>query len=358
MEHGTKKNLVLRNLSGERTSSVPIWLMRQAGRYLPEYRKIRRNAGSFLDLCYSPKLAAEITLQPVQRFGFDAAILFSDILVIPDALGQRVSFEDGLGPILEPLTPQEPILPDAMDRLKNSSQNKLSAVYETIERVAAAKKNDCALIGFAGGPWTVATYMVEGRWSRDFQNIRRWATSYATSFKVLVDILTDATIAHLDAQINAGVEVLQIFDSHAGVLDCFGFKQWVIRPTRKIVDNIKCKYPHIPIIGFPRGASAQIPNYILETKVDAVSLDQSVPLNWASSEISESFPVQGNLDPIYLLGDVESLHVHVNRVLSAFSNRPFVFNLGHGVNKETDPKSVERLVEIVRNNEQHPHKEI
>ena len=358
MKVDAKMSLVLRNLSGEQTSPVPIWLMRQAGRYLPEYRKIRRDAGSFLDLCYSPKLAAEITLQPVRRFGFDAAILFSDILVIPDALGQRVSFEEGLGPILEPLTPQEPILPNAMDRLKNSSLNKLEAVYETIERVAASKKNDCALIGFAGGPWTVATYMIEGRSSRDFQNIRRWATSHATSFKVLVDILTDATIAHLDAQINAGAEVLQIFESHAGVLDCFGFNQWVIKPTRRIVDKIKRKNPHIPIIGFPRGAAAQIPYYISETKVDAVSLDQSVPLNWASSEISKSFPIQGNLDPIYLLGDVESLHVHVNRVLSAFSDRPFVFNLGHGVNKETDPKSVERLVEIVRNYEQRPHKKI
>ncbi|MEE2932724.1 MAG: uroporphyrinogen decarboxylase [Pseudomonadota bacterium] len=351
-------SLVLQNLSGKQTSSVPIWLMRQAGRYLPEYRKIRRSAGSFLDLCYSPKLAAEITLQPVRRFGFDAAILFSDILVIPDALGQHVSFEEGLGPILEPLTPQEPILPNAMDKLKNSAHNKLGAVYETIERVAASKKNDCALIGFAGGPWTVATYMVEGRSSRDFQKIRHWATSYPTSFKALVDILTDATIIHLEAQINAGVEVLQIFESHAGILDCFNFNQWVIKPTRRIVEKIKRKNPHIPIIGFPRGAAAQIPYYISETKVDAVSLDQSVPLNWATTAISKTYPVQGNLDPIYLLGDLESLDVHVNRVLSAFSNRPFVFNLGHGVNKETDPKSVERLVEIVRSYEKRSHKKM
>ena len=357
MENITNKNLILKNLTGKRTSSVPIWLMRQAGRYLPEYRKIRQAKGSFLDLCYSPKLAAEITLQPVRRFGFDAAILFSDILVIPDALGQRVSFEEGLGPVLEPLTPQKPLLVNWVDRLKNDSLHKLDAVYETIERVAAEKKDDCALIGFAGGPWTVATYMVEGGSSRDFLKIRQWATCNATSFGSLINILTDATIAHLDAQINAGVEVLQIFESHAGVLDCFGFDQWVIKPTRRIVDTIKGKHPHIPIIGFPRGAAAQIPVFILKTKVDAVSLDQSVPLNWASSEISDSFPVQGNLDPIYLLGDPAELSVHVNRVLSAFSNRPFVFNLGHGVNKETDPKSVERLVEIVRNYNHRSQKE-
>ena len=349
MEDKTTRNLVLRNLAGNRTSAVPIWLMRQAGRYLPEYRKIRRAAGSFLDLCYSPELAAEITLQPVRRFGFDAAILFSDILVIPDALGQHVTFEEGLGPVLEPITPLNPMLPNALDRFRNSSQNKLGAVYETIERVADAKTDNCALIGFAGGPWTVATYMVEGGSSRDFQKIRRWATSDATSFELLIDVLTDATIIHLNAQINAGVEALQIFESHAGVLDCFGFNKWVIKPTRRIVGTIKRKHPHIPIIGFPRGAAAQIPVFLSETNVDAVSLDHSVSLNWAASVISDSVPIQGNLDPIYLLGDPGKLPFHVDRVLSAFSNRPYVFNLGHGVIKETDPRSVERLVEIVRN---------
>ncbi len=349
MKVDTSKSLILENLAGRQTSSVPVWLMRQAGRYLPEYRKIRRNAGSFLDLCYNPKLAAEITLQPIKRFGLDAAILFSDILVIPDALGQQVSFVEGLGPVLNPLTPQKPIPSNALERLTNASKNKLDSIYEAIERVATEKTDNCTLIGFAGGPWTVATYMVEGGSSRDFQNTRSWATSYSKSFEILLDVVTDATITHLEGQICAGVEAIQIFESHSGVLDGPGFDQWVIKPTQRIIDTIKRKNPHIPIIGFPRGAAAQIPRFISETKVDAVSLDQSVPLDWVCSQIPDNYPMQGNLDPIYLLGEPEKLHFHANRILSAFSNRPFIFNLGHGVNKETNPEMVQRLIEIVRN---------
>ena len=339
---------VLKNLRGELTPSVPIWLMRQAGRYLPEYRSIRQKADSFLDLCYSPKKAAEITLQPVRRFGFDAAIIFSDILVIPDALGQKLSFEEGKGPILEPIDPQNSIGENALDYLRQTQFMKMGSVYEAINIVKTAKPRDCALIGFAGGAWTVATYMVEGGSSRTFESVRKWAYSDDKSFSSLINILTEATILHLNAQVDAGAEILQIFESHAGILDCYGFDKWIIQPFRKIISSVKSQHPEIPIIGFPRGGAANILKFISETGVDAISLDQSIPPCWAASKIQPKIPVQGNLDPIHLVSDAKKLSFHANEILNALSGGPFVFNLGHGVDKNTKPETVERLVQIVR----------
>lgn len=327
---------------------IPVWLMRQAGRYLPEYREIRQQAAGFLELCYTPALATEITLQPIRRYGFDAAILFSDILVLPDALGQKVWFEEGIGPRLEPVTREAPLGSDALDHLQGAGQEKLTAVYEAVERTRVDLPADCTLIGFAGSPWTVATYMIEGGTSRGFERIRQWAVSDPSGFGALLDILVEATSRHLIGQIEAGAEAVQLFESHAGVLDADGFERWVVAPNRAIVHAVRKKFPDFPIIGFPRGAGVNISSYIEKTGVNVVGLDQTVPLGWAARHVQSVLPVQGNLDPIYLLSDNETILRQVHSILEAFSEGPHIFNLGHGVIKETDPQSVDFLVKTVR----------
>jgi uroporphyrinogen decarboxylase len=334
---GAQKS-VIQSLEGIVTARVPFWLMRQAGRYLPEYRAVREKAGSFLDLCFNPDLAAEVTLQPVRRFDTDAAILFSDILVIPHALGQSVSFIEGEGPRLGGLS------------IENLSldQGKLQPVYDTVARTRAELAAEKTLIGFAGAPWTVACYMVQGRGDREFTAVKRMALENDAAFGRLIDLLTDATIRHLSAQIRAGADCVQLFDSWAGLLPEPLFKKYAIEPARKIVEALRAEWPDTPVIGFPKGAGALYPSYATKTRVNGVSLDTQVPLGWALREMSQDFCLQGNLDPAVLLAGGRALDLEVMRILNMVKGHPFIFNLGHGVIKETPPGHVARLAALVR----------
>jgi uroporphyrinogen decarboxylase len=341
---GASAKLLLRALAGENSARPPLWLMRQAGRYLPEYRALRQDAASFLDFCFTPARAAEATLQPVRRFGMDGAILFSDILVVPHALGRKVGFREGEGPVLEPLrtrTEAEALRCDGM-------VERLGPVYDTVARVAGALSPTTALIGFAGAPWTVATYMVEGGSSRDFAHVKRWALCDPDGFEVLMDRLVAATAAHLSAQIAAGVEAVQIFDSWAGVLDERSFRRLVIAPTRRIVAALAERHPGVPVIGFPRGAGLMYRAYVEETGVSAVGLDTTVPLALARTSLQSLVPVQGNLDPMLLVVGGTAMEDAVAAIVAAFRDGPFVFNLGHGVRPETPVEHVARLAELLR----------
>jgi uroporphyrinogen decarboxylase len=334
------------NVLANRTSSrPPIWLMRQAGRYLPEYRELRAKAGSFLDLCFTPALAAEVTLQPIRRFGFDAAILFSDILVVPYALGQTVTFEVGEGPHLIP----------AMETAAELSQlagaldlNALAAVFETIARVRAALPDDVALLGFCGAPWTVATYMVAGHGTPDQAPARLFAYRDPVAFERLIDLLVQASIDYLAAQFRAGVDAVQLFDTWAGVLGPAEFDRWCTKPTARIVGGLRQKIPGARIIGFPRGAGTSLLRYIEEVPVDAVGLDWMIDRGFARTEIQRRRPVQGNLDPLALLAGGAPLDREVDAVLEAFSGKPFIFNLGHGILPETPIANVEQMLARVR----------
>lgn len=318
--------------------------MRQAGRYLPEYRAVRGTVGTFLDLCYTPELAAEVTLQPVRRYAVDAAILFSDILVICDALGQKVAFHEGSGPALEPLRTV-----DDLERLRlDRAPEKYAPVMETVRRVKASLPPEVALIGFAGAPWTVATYMIEGKGGTDFTTAKRLSHEDPMVFRRLVDILVEATVAYLLAQVDAGAEVLQLFDSWAGALAEDDFEAWVIAPTKTIVAAVKAVRPEIPIIGFPRAAGAQYLTYATETGVDGVSLDFGVPLAWAAHNLPKQLALQGNLDPALLLVGGAPLDAGVDRIKRAWTGRPFIFNLGHGVMPSTPPEHVARLIARLR----------
>ena len=333
----------LRALAGEVVTPPPIWLMRQAGRYLPEYRDIRTRSSEFLDFCYSPDLAVEATLQPIRRFDFDASILFSDILVVPDALGQDVAFREGEGPVLAPLETAADI--SRLDLI--GLTDRLAPVYEIVERVRAGLPGSVALIGFAGAPWTLATYMIEGRGGSDFGTVRRWAYS-GDSFAALIDLLVDAVVDHLTAQIRHGAEAVQLFDSWAGVLSESQFRHWVITPTREIVRRLGDAFPGVPVIGFPRGAGALFAAYVRETGVAAVSLDSGVPLSWAADTLQPLCTVQGNLDNLALIAGGEVMELETRRILDALSKGPFVFNLGHGVLPDTSPEHVAELVALVR----------
>ncbi|MDH3703445.1 MAG: uroporphyrinogen decarboxylase [Alphaproteobacteria bacterium] len=342
---------LLRALAGEILRTPPVWLMRQAGRYLPEYRKIRAEAGGFLALCYTPELAEEVTLQPVRRFGVDAAILFSDILVIPQALGQEVRFEEGEGPRLAPVRDEAGVsaLRSAAAAATNDGfEETLGPVYETVRRVSKALPDECSLIGFAGAPWTVATYMVEGGTSRDFHTVKRWALTDPDGFEKLIGVLVDATAAYLNRQIDAGAAVVQLFDSHTGVLPEGAFVRWSIRPTKRIVEQVRSRHPDVPIIGFPRGAGINYERYVRETGVTAVGLDSAVPLSWARTALQPILPVQGNLDPVLLLHGGAPMETAVREILSVLGGGPMIFNLGHGVIKETPPEHVAALIECVR----------
>lgn len=335
---------ILRVLAGERLAQPPIWLMRQAGRYLPEYRAIRQQTESFLDLCFNPKLATEITLQPVRRFGFDAAILFSDILVVPHALGQRVSFETGEGPRLDALAE-----PNELRRLNSEiGHDALAPVYETIARVKEQLPQRVTLLGFCGAPWTVATYMVAGRGSADQSAARLFAYRHADAFGELIELLVTSSISYLARQFEAGVDAVQIFDSWAGVLPRDEFQKWCIEPMKRIVAGLRQQRPGAKIIGFPRGAASELPRYLAAVPVDAIGLDWTIESGFAREQVQTLRPVQGNLDPLALLAGGAALDRAVDSTLQAFSDGPFIFNLGHGVMPETPVENVARLVERVR----------
>jgi uroporphyrinogen decarboxylase len=339
---GANPKPLLRALAGERLERPPWWLMRQAGRYLPEYRALRAKARDFVDFCLTPELAAEATLQPVRRFGMDAAILFADILLVPLALGQQLGFGEG-GPQLEAIGDR-----NAVERLNGAGiGSHLEPVCETIRRCRAELSEETTLIGFAGAPWTVATYMVEGGGSRDFLQVKSWAYRDPEGFQALIDVLTEATIAYLGMQIAAGADVVQLFDSWAGVLPEDGFTRWVIEPTRRVMAALRRNHPEVPVIGFPRGAGLLYERYAAECGVTALGLDTSVPVGFARDRLQTRLPVQGNLDPVLLVTGGEALERAVREIRAELGVGPFVFNLGHGVFPQTPPENVTVLSRLL-----------
>lgn len=329
-------------LRGHRPARPPLWLMRQAGRYLPEYRALRAEKGGFLDLCYDSDAATEVTLQPIRRFGFDGAILFSDILVVPHALGQNLWFETGEGPRLAPP------LAEADFSTLTPQPERLASVIETVRKVEAALPMETTFLGFAGSPWTVATYMVAGQGSRDHAAARRMAYGEPERFETIIRAIVDETVAYLSAQIVAGVEAVQLFDSWSGSLSPMQFRKWVIEPNRAIVTRLKARYPDTPIIGFPKGAGAKLIDYAQETGVDALGLDETLDPVWAARELPADLPLQGNLDPLALIAGGETLDRAIDAILEALSGRPHIFNLGHGILPDTPIAHVEQLVARVR----------
>lgn len=338
------KKSLLDVLHGNRQSIPPIWMMRQAGRYLPEYRAVRAKAGSFLDLCFSPEFATEVTLQPIRRFGFDGAILFSDILVIPYALGRSVDFVAGEGPKLDPLS-----TPEQIGSLRRDVDHKaLEPVYETIKRVKAKLPAEVTFLGFCGAPWTVATYMIAGHGTPDQAPARLFAYRYPEAFSQLIDILVDASAAYLVRQFQAGVDAVQIFDTWAGVLPPEQFLRWSIEPTKRIIAAVRREIPDARIIGFPRGAGTMLERYVSELPLNAVGLDWMIDKNFARTKIQSQIAVQGNLDPLALIAGGSALDAEIDSVLEAFSDKPFIFNLGHGITPETPIENVERMIKRVR----------
>ena len=335
---------ILRALAGEAVWPPPLWLMRQAGRYLPEYRELRKTAGDFVSLCTTPKLAAEVTLQPIRRYGFDAAILFSDILMVPWALGQGLSFQEGEGPVLPPIRDAAGLARLDLARLPNA----IEPILETVQRTHAELPDATAMIGFAGSPFTVACYMVEGGGSKDFTHIRGMAHSQPQLMDALLDILVDASVAYLSAQVKAGAEVLMLFDSWSGVLSPTLFRRLVIAPTRRIVAALNQLHPAIPIIGFPRLAGVMVGEYAAETGVNAVALDTGADMILATSLLPSKTTSQGNLDPLALVAGGEALRAEAANVLDSIRGRPHIFNLGHGIVPQTPPGHVAALVEQVR----------
>ncbi|MCW2367936.1 uroporphyrinogen decarboxylase [Sphingobium sp. B11D3D] len=329
-------------LRGAVPARPPLWLMRQAGRYLPEYRALRAEKGGFLDLCYDSESAAEVTLQPIRRFGFDGAILFSDILVVPHALGQDLWFEAGEGPRLAP-----PLVEGELTSLAPAPQ-RLAPVIDTVRRVKAALAPQTTFLGFAGSPWTVATYMVAGQGSKDHAAARRMAYQQPAKFGAIIDAIIETTVDYLSAQIAAGVDAVQLFDSWAGSLSPAQFRQWVIAPNARIVKALKLRHPDTPIIGFPKGAGAKLVDYAQETGVDALGLDETLDPAWAARELPAHLPLQGNLDPLALIAGGETLDRAVDAILEALSGRPHIFNLGHGILPDTPIAHVEQLVARVR----------
>ncbi|MDP1027819.1 uroporphyrinogen decarboxylase [Sphingomonas sp. KR1UV-12] len=333
---------LLATLKGVAQPVPPLWLMRQAGRYLPEYRALRAEKGGFLALATDPDAAAEVTLQPIRRFGFDGAILFSDILMVPWALGQDLSFGAGEGPRLEP-----PLVDHALAALERVPE-RLEPVYATVRRVAGLLPSTTTFLGFAGSPWTVATYMVAGRGSKDQGETRRFAYNDPVAFQAIVDAIVAMTIDYLVAQADAGVEAVQLFDSWAGSLSPAQFERWVIAPNAAIVAALKARRPGLVVIGFPKGAGGKLPAYARETGVDALGLDETVDPVWAHANLPPDMPVQGNLDPLALIAGGEELDAGIDRILAALGERPHVFNLGHGIDQHTPIAHVERLIARVR----------
>lgn len=336
----THDTLLLQALKGKKTNRPPFWFMRQAGRYLPEYRKLRAELGGFWDLVFTPEKAARVTLQPIERFDMDGAILFSDILVIPYALGQQVSFQEKVGPVLSPLN-----FSKGDFGLRHADiEASLGSIFETIQLVKKELSTNKTLIGFAGSPWTVATYMVEGKGTPTKEKTRSFAQNKKEKFQDLINLIVDSTIEYLLGQVKAGAQALQLFDSWAGALaDIDEFSCWSIAPTREIVLRLKKEIPHIPLIGFPKGAGEFSRVYFKETNLDAINIDYSVDLNWAVKELQPIGCVQGNLDPTLLVEGGNKLLEKVREIVTAFQNGPYVFNLGHGIVPETPPENVAAL---------------
>jgi len=333
---------LLDTLNGRRFETPPVWMMRQAGRYLPEYRALRAEKGGFLELVHDSEAAATVTLQPLHRFPLDGAILFSDILVIPHALGQELTFGPGEGPRLTP-----PLSNGALDGLSFRPE-RLSPIIETIRRVRTLLSPEKTFLGFAGSPWTIATYMVAGQGSRDHADARRLAYRDPVRFQVLIDSIIDATVAYLSDQIHAGVDAVQLFDSWAGSLSPVQYEKWVIAPTAAMVSRIKALHPETPVIGFPKGSGAKISAYARETGVNAVGLDETIDPFWADATLPPELPVQGNLDPLALNAGGQALDDAVRTIRKAFANRPHVFNLGHGILPDTAIDHVERMLAVLR----------
>ncbi len=330
-------------LQGEKADKTPCWLMRQSGRYLPEYRQLRRQSKNFIEFCLTPQLAVEATLLPFQRYNFDAAIIFSDILIIPHALGQKVSFVAGEGPKLPPLKQ-----PSDLEALTTKNVTRKSApVFEAIARVRSELPSEVDLIGFAGAPWTVACYMLEGQTSRTYSNAKIFALKYPEAFQSLLQLLVRTTSEYLINQVEAGAQVIQLFDSWASSVPESEFKNWVIRPTQQIVARVKEQHPSVPIIGFPRGVGALYAAYVRETGVDAVSLDSSLPIKWALENIPKNVVLQGALDPQVLVVGGLPMRNEVRRQMSLLAGRPHIFNLGHGIVPETPPEHVSELLALV-----------
>ncbi len=329
-------------LKGERHDPPPAWMMRQAGRYLPEYRALRADKGGFLDLVYDPEAAAEITLQPLRRFPFEAAILFSDILIVPYALGQDLRFVAGEGPRLSPTL-------DTTD-LGNLTRHaeRLDPIYETVRLVKAALDPSITLLGFAGSPWTVATYMVAGQGSKDQMAARVMAYTDRERFAALIEAIGEMTVDYLSGQVEAGADAVQLFDSWSGSLAPEEFARWVIEPNARIVSAFKARHPDVPVIGFPKGAGEKLPAYVAGTGVDAVGIDETIDPDWAHANLPANLPVQGNLDPLLLIAGGERLEAAVDRVKNAFAGRPHIFNLGHGIDKSTPIANVETMIARVR----------
>lgn len=337
--------LLLRALRGETLPVPPVWLMRQAGRYLPEYRATRARAGDFLSLCYSPDLAAEVTLQPIRRFGFDAAILFADILLLPQALGAELWFETGEGPRLTPLT-----TPADLARLKGPEDihDRLAPVYETLRILGAELPRETALIGFAGAPWTVATYMIAGRGTPDQGPAHALMRGNPALFAALIDRLVAATVEYLSMQVEAGAEVVKLFDSWAGSLAGEAFDRYAVAPVRAIVAALKARHPGLPVIVFPRGAGPRYAGFARATGADCVALDETVDPGWAAAHVQREACVQGNLDPRHMVTGGEGLVRATRAILEAFRGGPHVFNLGHGITPDADPANVELLLRTIR----------
>lgn len=333
---------LLETLRGTNVARRPVWLMRQAGRYLPEYRALRAEKGGFLELVYDSDAAAEITIQPLRRFGFDGAILFSDILIVPYAMGQDLKFLAGEGPHLSPR-----LADVALESLQEVPE-RLSPIYETVSKVKASLAPEVTMLGFAGSPWTVATYMVAGEGSRDQHVTREYAYRDPQAFQAIVDAIVAVTVEYLSGQVQAGAEALQLFDSWAGSLSPAQYERWVIAPNAAIASEMKRRHPDIPLIGFPKGSGEKLSAYARETGVDAIGVDETVDPLWAARALPEGMPVQGNLDPLLLLSGGEELDRQARKVLDAFADRPHVFNLGHGIGQTTPIANVERLLGVVR----------
>ncbi|WP_157014449.1 uroporphyrinogen decarboxylase [Mesorhizobium xinjiangense] len=334
---------MMRALRGETLSPPPIWMMRQAGRYLPEYRAVRAKAGSFLDLCYNPDLAVEVTLQPIRRFGFDAAILFSDILVIPHALGRDLRFEEGRGPVMTPISAGD------IAHLDGSHvHDHLAPVYETLRRLRKELPGETTLLGFCGAPWTLATYMIAGHGTPDQAPARLFAYREPDAFEALLACLADVSAQYLIRQIEAGAEAVQIFDSWSGVLDEACFERFCVRPVARMVEAVRSVYPDVPIIGFPKGANSMLEAYRQRTGVTALGLDWTVPMSQAA-KLQQEGPVQGNLDPLRLVAGGKALDEGVDTVLRGLADGPLIFNLGHGVTPDTPIGHVEAMIARVRN---------
>ena len=341
---GSSPKPMLAALQGQNGTTRPIWMMRQAGRYLPEYREVREQAGSFLNLCMNPELAAEVTLQPLRRFDLDASIIFADILLIPMALGQHLEFREGEGPVLEPINSDA-----GFRRLSDAKlMETLDPVFSALRLVAAELSDKVTLIGFCGAPWTVATYMVAGHGTPDQRPAREAAYRDEAWFSAMIEMIARSSVDYLCKQIEAGAEVVQLFDTWAGILPEDQFERWCINPTRDIVSEVKRRHPDIPVIGFPRGAGPLYARYVAETGIDGVGIDWSVPLGWARSELQSSVTVQGNLDPIALATGGEALQNQLRRIMEGMAFRNHVFNLGHGILPHTPIEHVEETVAFVR----------